>query len=103
MPTYRLSQNMGLDMKVITRVYQRLREALHPHTELEAGRPKGEIELDEAYFGWHRINKARAWCRRYERGFRPSGAGCPRVYQSRGVGFGGEIDAAHQNPQGLGV
>lgn len=46
-----------MDVKVITRVYQRLREALFHLTELEAGRLKGEIELDEAYFGGRRKGK----------------------------------------------
>src|SRR3989344_3788164 len=48
-PAYRLAQDLGVDVKVVTRVYQRLREALYHLTELEAGRLKGEIELDEAY------------------------------------------------------
>ena len=43
--------------KVVSRVYQRLREALFYLTELEAGRLKGEIELDEAYFGGRRKGK----------------------------------------------
>ena len=46
-----------MDVKVITRVYQQLREALFHLTELEAGKLKGEIELDEAYFGGHRKGK----------------------------------------------
>ena len=50
-PAYRLSQDLGLDLKVVTRVYHRVREALYHVTELEAGKLKGEIELDEAYFG----------------------------------------------------
>ncbi|MDE2234511.1 MAG: IS1595 family transposase [Gammaproteobacteria bacterium] len=40
-----------------TRVYQRLREALFHVTELEGGKLKGEIELDEAYFGGRRKGK----------------------------------------------
>jgi len=56
-PAYRLAQDLGVDVKVITRVYQRLREALFHLTELEAGRLKGEIELDEAYFGGRRKGK----------------------------------------------
>ncbi len=47
-PAYRLSQDLGLDVKVVTRIYHRLREALYHVTELEAGKLKGEIELDEA-------------------------------------------------------
>jgi transposase len=53
-PAYRLAQDLGVDVKVVSRVYQRLREALFHLTELEAGRLKGEIELDEAYFGGRR-------------------------------------------------
>src|SRR6185436_16425530 len=56
-PAYRLAQDMELDVKVVTRVYQRLREALFHLTELEGSRLKGEIELDEAYFGGHRKGK----------------------------------------------
>lgn len=56
-PAYRLAQDLGVDVKVITRIYQRLREALFHLTELEAGRLKGEIELDEAYFGGRRKGK----------------------------------------------
>ncbi|MGD9851154.1 MAG: transposase [Nitrospirales bacterium] len=36
---------------MVTRVYQRLREALYHLAELEGGKLKGEIELDEAYCG----------------------------------------------------
>ena len=53
-PAYRLSQDLGLDVKVVTRVYHRVREALYHVTELEAGNLKGESELDEAYFGGKR-------------------------------------------------
>ena len=53
-PAYRLSQDLGLDVKVVTRIYHRVREALDHVTELEAGKLKGEIELDEAYFGGRR-------------------------------------------------
>lgn len=56
-PAYRLAQDLEVDVKVISRVYQRLREALFHLTELEAGRLKGEIELDEAYFGGRRKGK----------------------------------------------
>jgi transposase len=56
-PAYRLAQDLELDVKAITRVYQRLREALFHLTELEGSRLKGEIELDEAYFGGHRKGK----------------------------------------------
>ena len=40
-----------------TRVYQHLRECLYHTAELEAGRLRGEIELDEAYFGGRRKGK----------------------------------------------
>ncbi len=53
-PAYCLAQDLGVDVKVVTRLYQRLREALSHVTELEAGQLKGEIELDEAYFGGKR-------------------------------------------------
>jgi len=56
-PAYRLSQDLGVDVKVVTRVYHRMREALYHLTELEAGKLKGEIELDEAYFGGKRKGK----------------------------------------------
>lgn len=54
---YRLSQDLGVDGKAIACVYQRLREAVFHLTELEAGRLKGESELDEAYFGGRRKGK----------------------------------------------
>jgi transposase len=56
-PAYRLAQDLRVDVKVVSRVYQRLREALFHLTELEAGRLKGEIEIDEAYFGGRRKGK----------------------------------------------
>jgi len=56
-PAYRLANDLGVDVKVVTRVYQRLREALYHLCELEAGKLKGEIELDEAYFGGRRKGK----------------------------------------------
>jgi transposase len=42
---------------MITRVYQKLREAIYHLAELEGGKLKGEIELDEAYFGGKRKGK----------------------------------------------
>lgn len=53
-PAYRLAQDLGVDAKVITRVYQRLRQALFHVAELEGAKLTGEIELDEAYFGGRR-------------------------------------------------
>lgn len=53
-PAYRLALDLGVDVKVVTRIYQRLREALFHVTELEGARLSGDIELDEAYFGGRR-------------------------------------------------
>lgn len=53
-PAYRLAIDLGVDAKVVTRVYQRLREALYHMAELEGGKLAGEIELDESYFGGRR-------------------------------------------------
>lgn len=56
-PAYRLASDLAVDVKVITRVYQRLRELVYHTCELEGGKLKGEIELDEAYFGGRRKGK----------------------------------------------
>lgn len=56
-PAYRLAHDLGIDIKAVTRIYQRLREVLYHVTELEGGKLKGEIELDEAYFGGKRKGK----------------------------------------------
>lgn len=58
-PAYRLAQDLGVDAKVVSRVYQKLRTALFHLAELEAMQSKmaGEIELDEAYFGGRRKGK----------------------------------------------
>jgi transposase len=53
-PAYRLASDLAVDVKVVTRIYQRLREALYHTAELEGGKLAGEIELDESYFGGHR-------------------------------------------------
>lgn len=55
-PAYRLASDLGVDVKVITRVYQRLRTIIFHTAELEgaANKLSGEIELDEAYFGGRR-------------------------------------------------
>ena len=53
-PATRLATDLGVDVKVVTRVYQRLRLALYQVTELEGALMSGEIELDEAYFGGRR-------------------------------------------------
>src|SRR3989338_6543973 len=56
-PAYRVASDLGLNYQAITRVYQHLREAIYHVVELEAGRLKGEIEIDEAYFGGRRKGK----------------------------------------------
>ena len=56
-PAYRLARDLGINYKTVTRVYQRLREAIYHVSELEAGKLKGEIELDEVYFGGCRKGK----------------------------------------------
>ena len=53
-PAYRVASDLALDYQVVTRVYQRLREAIYHVAELEAGKLKGEIEIDEGYFGGRR-------------------------------------------------
>jgi len=50
-PVYWLVHDLGVNYKTINCVYQRFREAIYHVSELEAVRLKGEIELDEAYFG----------------------------------------------------
>ena len=58
-PAYRLAKDLGTDAKVVSRVYQKLREAIFHLAELEGMESKlsGEIELDEAYFGGRRKGK----------------------------------------------
>jgi transposase len=56
-PAYRLAMDLGVDTKTVTLVYQQLREAIYYLSELESGKLKGEIELDEAYFGGKRKGK----------------------------------------------
>jgi len=56
-PAYRVASNLGMDYQTVTRVYHRLREAIYHVAELEAGKLKGEIEFDEAYFGGRRKGK----------------------------------------------
>ena len=53
-PTYRLASDLNLDVKVVTRIYQRLREVLFHVAELEGAKLISEIELDESYFGGKR-------------------------------------------------
>ncbi len=66
MPAHRLAHDLGVDPKVISRVYQKLRTALFHVAELEgmASKLSGEIELDEAYFGGRRQGRPgarRSW------------------------------------------
>jgi transposase len=58
-PAYRLASDLGVDTKVISRVYQRLRTIIFHTSELEGvtNKMSGEIELDEAYFGGRRKGK----------------------------------------------
>src|SRR3990170_6109522 len=42
-PAYRVATDLGADYQTVTRVYQRLREAIYHAAELEAGKLKGEI------------------------------------------------------------
>ena len=53
-PAYRLAADLNLDVKVVTRIDQRLREVLFHTTELEDAKLSSEIELDESYFGGKR-------------------------------------------------
>ena len=53
-PAYKFSHDLGVDYQTVTRVYQRLREAIYHVTELEGGKLSGEIEMDESYFGGRR-------------------------------------------------
>lgn len=53
-PAYRVATDLNVHYQSVTRVYQRLREAIYHVTELEGGKLKGEIELDESYFGGRR-------------------------------------------------
>src|SRR5579864_2111944 len=53
-PAYRLANDLGLPYQVVTRVYERLREAIYHVAELEGKRLSGEIEMDESYFGGRR-------------------------------------------------
>ena len=56
-PAYKLSHDLDLDYKTITRVYQQMREAIYHVAELEGTRLSGEIEMDESYFGGRRKGK----------------------------------------------
>lgn len=56
-PAYRVAADLGVDYQAVTRVYQKLREAIYHMAELEGARLSGEIEIDEAYFGGRRKGK----------------------------------------------
>lgn len=56
-PAYRLANDLTLDYQTVTRVYQKLRQALYHVAELEGSKLSGEIELDESYFGGKRKGK----------------------------------------------
>lgn len=49
-----LAKELGLSYHAVTRVYQRIRELLFHLCEVEGARLKGEIEIDESYFGGRR-------------------------------------------------
>src|SRR3989338_10630984 len=49
-PPYPVATDLGLNYQTITRVYQRMREAIYHVSELEAGKLKGAIEIDGAHF-----------------------------------------------------
>ena len=56
-PAYRVASDLGHDYQTITRVYQKLREAIYHVAELEGGKLSGEVEMDESYFGGRRKGK----------------------------------------------
>jgi transposase len=58
-PAYRLAGDLEVDVKVVTRVYQRLRQILYHVAELEgmSNKLSGEVEMDESYFGGRRKGK----------------------------------------------
>jgi len=56
-PAYRLASDLGVSYQTVTRVYQKLRQAIYHVSELESRKLAGEIELDEAYFGGRRKGK----------------------------------------------
>ncbi len=56
-PAYRVASDIGVNYQTVTRVYHKIREAIFHIAELEGGKLKGEIEIDEAYFGGRRKGK----------------------------------------------
>jgi len=78
-PAYRVASDLGVDYQAVSRVYQQLREAIYHVAELEAGKLKGEIEIDEAYFGGRRKGKRgeeERWEKALYWGFWSETAGC---------------------------
>ena len=63
-PAYRVATDLGLNYQTITRVYQRMREAIYHVAELEGDKLNGEVEMDESYFGGRRKGKWRTGCNR---------------------------------------
>ena len=87
-PAYRVAGDMGVDYQAVSRVYQQLREAVYHAAELEGSKLKGEIEIDEAYFGGRRKGKRRTRGSWKKRCTGPFGARRQGIYQSRGAGNG---------------
>jgi len=56
-PAYKLAHDLELNYQTVTRVYQGMREIIYHVAELEGGKLKGEIEMDECYFGGRRKGK----------------------------------------------
>jgi len=46
--------DLGVNYRVVERVYRRMRELLYHICELEGAKLSGEVEIDEAYFGGRR-------------------------------------------------
>src|SRR3989338_3609503 len=56
-PAYRLAHDFDIDYKTITRVYQKLRDAIYHVADLEGGKLNCNVEMDESYFGGRRKGK----------------------------------------------
>jgi transposase len=56
-PAHRVGQDLAVAYPTVSRVYQRLRNLLASIAELEGTPLRGEIEIDESYFGGHRKGK----------------------------------------------
>lgn len=97
-PAYRLSQDLGLDVKGGPRSSHRIREALYHVTELEAGQLKGASELEEADCGGTTERPTRPRHGGQKRRGRASGAGGARVHKSCPIGQCGGLDAPYSGP-----